>query len=210
MRIIEVKLYQFDELSDKAKEKAREWWRLSEGELFGAHGELYEPYETAAKLLGIEFSQRPVPLMSGKTRYEPAIFWQLHVQGSGASFDGTYSYAKDCSKKIREEFPTDTKLHSIVDGLVALQKKNGYKLTATVKADRRAVHQYAMHADVSKGDDYADDDTSTDVQALMRDFAGWIYKGISDEWDAHMEDEYVDDAITANEYEFYEDGRRAA
>ena len=27
MRIKETKVYQFDELSDKAKEKARDWWR---------------------------------------------------------------------------------------------------------------------------------------------------------------------------------------
>ena len=48
-----INLFTFDELSDKAKEHAREWWRECEAQDFGGHGELNEPIETAAKLLGI-------------------------------------------------------------------------------------------------------------------------------------------------------------
>lgn len=54
-RTVEVTLYQFAELSDKAKERARQWWRDCENETFGHEfpNFAHETFETAAKLLGI-------------------------------------------------------------------------------------------------------------------------------------------------------------
>jgi hypothetical protein len=204
-----ITVYKFDELSDKAKDKAREWYRECESQDFGAHGELYEPAETAAKLLGIEFATHNIPLMSGKTRSEPKIYWELHVQGSGASFEGSYRYNLDCKRKVRSEFPTDTKLHAIADGLVEIQKKHGFTLTAKITQSGRGVHEYTMDAEVYEDDgNLTDPETSTAVLELMRDFAKWIYKYIDAEYEYRMSDEAVDESIQANDYAFTIEGRR--
>lgn len=153
-RTIEVQLYKFDELSDKAKETARQWWRDLESADFGGHGELWEPAQTAAQILGITFDDRAVPLHGGGTRIEPKIWYSgFWSQGDGASWEGRYEYAKGCAKKIRAEFGDDPKLYAIADELTAIQKANGYRLTARVKTSGQEVHDGAMDIEVFKGDD---------------------------------------------------------
>lgn len=204
-----INLYQFDELTDKAKERARQWWRECESQEFGAHGDLMEAAETAAAIIGIMFRTHAVPLYGGGTRYESNVWWQLDGQGCGASFDASYSYAKGAGKAIRAEFGTDAKLWAIADGLQALQKRYLYGVTATVEADSRSVHEYGMSVYVN--DKYGSALPEADADAfreLMRDFARWIHKGIQEEYFSRMEDEYVDDAIKANEYTFLKDGTR--
>lgn len=209
-REITTTVYQFDELSDKAKEKAREWWRDCEQQEFGGFGEASELAETPAKILGIEFSTHSVPLHGGKTREEPKIWWSgFSSQGDGASFEGHYAYAKNCAKAIRSEFPTDTKLHAIADGLTSMQKEHGYKITAKITQSGRYVHKYTMAADVYVGDVEANEEISSAVLELMRDFAEWIYRALEEEYESRMSDENVDDSIRANEYEFTADGERA-
>jgi hypothetical protein len=201
---IEVTLYQFNELSDTAKERAREWWRECESQEFGASGELNEPIESAAKLLGFTFRTHNVNLMGGGIRVEPDIYWQLGDQGSGASFRGYYQYVKGSVKKITAEFPQDTKLHQIAAGLADLQKQYRYGLTANIETSGRDVHKYAMciAAETTESD-------SGTLLTLVRDFADWIYKYITDEWEYRMSDENVEDAITANEYTFRANGKRS-
>ena len=200
-------LFTFGELSDKAKETARDWWRECEQAEFGAHGDLMESAETAAKLLGITFAVRDVPLMSGKTRTESDIRWSgFSSQGDGASFVGSYAYVKGSSKAVRAEFPTDTTLHAIADGLTAIQRAHGYKIVVDVTQGGRYVHKYTMDCDIFtpvRDTIYTDaDGLYKPLLELFHDFAQWIYDGLRAEYDYHMSDENVDDAILANEYEF--------
>lgn len=209
MKTKTVNLYQFDELSDTAKEKARQWWRECESQEFGSFGELTESAETAAKLLGIEFGRHDIPLHGGGQRREPKVWWQLHVQGSGASFEGDYGYARGSAQNIRKEFPTDTTLHAIADGLQRIQKRYAYKIEARIQTNSREVHKYAMSVDaVLPNANMLGENDENALLELMRDFADWIYKNISDEWDYRMADENVDDSMRANEYYFTEDGQR--
>ena len=207
MREVIVKHYQFDELSDAAKERAREWWRDAERCDFGAHGELMESAETAAKLIGVEFNMREIKLMGGGTRQEPDIRWSgFYCQGDGASFTGRYEYRKGAHKAVRKEFPKDYELHSIADRLLEIQKDHGYKLCATIYQSGHYVHEHTMTAGTYRSDNgglKCTDDTVTDI---MRDFARWIYHGLRDEYEYRMSDEQVDDSIKANEYEFLENG----
>jgi len=145
-----INLYQFDELSDKAKERARDWWRQCEASEFGAHGDLMEAPETAAKIIGIEFKTHGVRLMGGGTRYEPNVWWQLDGQGCGASFDASYSYAKGAGKAIRAEFGTDAELWRIADNLTAIQKRHGYGLRALLTSDSRYGHGLDIEYDSTR------------------------------------------------------------
>ena len=77
MKTVEIGIYTFDELSEDAKERARDWYR--ESDEFNPE---FEQFETAAKILGIEFDTRPITLMSGKTLYES------HIMYSGFFFAG--------------------------------------------------------------------------------------------------------------------------
>lgn len=196
-----INLYTFDELAEDAKERARQWWRDCEAQEFGRHGELNEPIETAARILGITLKTHDAPLMSGKTRQEPGVWWTLHVQGAGASFDGTYSYAKGSSKAIRAEFGTDAALHAIADGLTEIQKKHGYQLTARIHSNSNYGHSLDVEIDRAN-------DAEETMRELFRDFARWIYKYIDAEYDYRMENENVDDAMRANEYTFLVNGKR--
>lgn len=208
MRTIEVKIYQFHELSDAAKEKARDWYR----EGIELHTDaVFEPAESAAKLLGITFAQRSIPLMNGKTRSESDIRYSgFSSQGDGASFVGTYEYRKDAPQAVRAEFPEDTVLHRIADELEALQAAHdGDTISARVSQSGRYVHKYTMFADVSVGDEDGNDHTTNSLLRTMRDFAQWIYDYLFDEWEYQLSDEAVDDSITANEYEFLSTGKPA-
>ncbi len=205
-----ITLYQFNELSDTAKEKARDWWKECESQDFGSFGDVPdEVVETAAKLLGIEFKTRPVKLMGGKTRYESCIWWQLDGQGSGASFEATYSYVKGSAKAIAKEFPTNVELNRIARELTDLQKQYAYGITATIETSGREVHKYAMTVDVNGRNGSALPENDADAfRELMRDFADWIWAGINDEYNYRMSDRNVDETIMADEYTFTEDGSR--
>jgi len=208
MREVTRTVYLFDELSDKAKETARDWFREGVGT-----DDWYEAiYEDAAKIgeiLGIKFKQRPVQTVGGTTRYEPAIlFTGFSSQGDGACFEGSYSYAKGCAVALKAYAPQDEKLAQIAADLVALQKANGYKLTATVKHSGHYYHSGSTDIEVCKGDDYAPADLEQELKDILRRFMDWIYRLLESEYEYLISEESVDENIRCNEYEFEEDGRR--
>jgi hypothetical protein len=207
MRTIEVKIYQFNELSDVAKEKARDWYR----EGIELHNVVFEPAESAAKLLGITFAKRSIPLMNGKTRSESDIRYSgFSSQGDGASFVGTYEYRQDAPQAVRAEFPEDTVLHRIADELEALQAAHdGDTISARVSQSGTYVHKFTMRAEIFVGEDNAEDELAESILGTMRDFAQWIYDYLFDEWEYQLSDEAVDESITANEYEFLSTGKPA-
>lgn len=210
MRELTIKLYQYSELDEAAKAKARDWFR--EGDTFQAE---MEPYETAAKILGITFGTQTVTLYGGKTRLESDIRWSgFSSQGDGASFVGTYEYAKGCAKAIRKEFGTDTTLHDIADRLTAIQSSvKGFRVRAGITQHGRYYHSHTMRLELYDVPDSVTEAAYSELESnlldTMRGFAEWIYKGLNDEYDYTMSDEYVADAIEANEYEFCASGKRA-
>lgn len=206
-----ITLYKFEELSSKAKEKAREWYR--EGLDFDPE---FEPYTTAAKLLGIGFSQRAIPTHSGGARYESDIKYSgFYSQGDGASFTGAYEYAKGSLTAITKEFPTETTLHRIARDLVDLQRKHGYRLTANITQEGRYVHARTMGCEITApawlvdGSAEAYNAAQEPLLRLFRDFADWIYKGLEEEYEYQRSDEAVDDNMIANDYTFTVSGDRS-
>jgi hypothetical protein len=195
----------FDQLSDDAKETARDWMRDCEIEDSGQDTEsLYYSALAAAKILGIEFDDK------GK-RSEPDIRWSgFSSQGDGASFVGSYSHSPNSPARIRSEFPTDTALHAIADGLDAIQ--NGYRLLTghrinarITQDDNHYVHAQTMSVtveDAETGDELEDVEPEEKILDLMRDFAEWIYRGLEAEYDYRLSDENIDERIGCGEYQF--------
>ena len=207
-RVMTTTVYQFSELDDRAKEKAREWWRECEAQDFDT-GCLYDDFKRIAEILGVTFDTRAFKTMGGKTGYELRIWWALHRQGAGASFDGRYQYARRCVRKLKAYAPKDEVLHGIAQDLAAVQAKHRYGLSAKVTSNGREVHELATTIEVYTGSgDYADEATTEAITEALRRFMRWMYKTIDAEWDYRMSDESVDEAIEANEYEFTETGER--
>lgn len=212
-------VYQFAELSDRAKETARDWWRgvISESIDWAEYVIDQDAPETAA-LLGIDMNQHPVKLMNGSTVYRPRIYWSLDRSG-GVGFDAEYRYQPGALAKLLRDRPatytdrdgnvqpceTNTELHAIARRLQAAQRPNFYGLTAKIRAGRR--DECSISVEVFDREGYeAAGKAADEIDAALQDFAHWIYSSLQRELDYRMSDEAVDEDITANTYEFNEDG----
>jgi hypothetical protein len=199
-RTIEVQLYKFDELSDIAKDKARDWWRNAsiEDEWWEF---VYADAVQCVDILGIDIvNQR------GKTNTPDIQFSGFSSQGDGACFNGSYSYKPGAPKAIRQHAPQDKELHRIADELQKLQRPAFYRLRGEISTAGHYCHSGTMSFSLDREIDFPMDKEQA-VQQLMRDFADWIYKQLETEYDYRNADEQVDEDITANEYEFTADGK---
>lgn len=209
--IISITVYQIDELSDVARERARCWYRNTlDG--FPWWDSVYEDFLRICAILGIDVttaSQRSA-VPSGRT--DPCIYFRgFSSQGDGASFEGTYRYARHAAREIRKYAPHDTELHAIADRLAQIQKQNFYQLTARMTQSGLYYHEYTMRIDVSRDSPSGQDMTADAENAIidvLRDIARWLYRSLEKEWDYQSSDEAVEDAIRANEYTFTAGGDR--
>lgn len=206
MRTIQLDVFQFNELSDKAKTRARDWYRECSRHDQWWDG-VYEMAETAAKILGIKIDQRTEKNRDGDVISRgPCIFFTgFSTQGDGACFEGTYRYRPNSCKDIRAEFPEDKRLHDIADSLHNVQDCYGYELTATVTHSGRYYHSFS--ADIET-DGFTDDANDDRLKNPLREFMDWIYRSLEEENDNLNSDETVEETILANEYEFTADGSR--
>jgi hypothetical protein len=212
MHTIKTTVYEFEELSDDAKARAREWW-LRDFE-FDTEGTI-DHAATVADLFGLDIRQTCKLRANGSHAYVPTVYWSgFRNQGDGASFDGRYQYKKDALKLVKAYAPTDKTLHSIVKRLQDEQRMYLYQLGAVVTQQGRYVHSGSMSVDVLLHDNYPDNMSASmhaaqeAVEECMRDFADWIYRNLELEYEYQTSDEYVDEALDINDYVFTEDGER--
>ena len=211
--ICELEEYTFDQLDERAKDRARdkyrehldyEWWEY-----------VYEDAASIADLLGIDLRQTRVKQMNGQFRYDPSIWFEgFCTQGSGACFEGDYSYKKGSVKAVKDYAPLDDRLHRIAKDLADAQRKVFYSASARIGGRGR---RYSMTVDVecnldgSRMQPIVDyrlehDGVEEAIQEAMKDFADWIYRQLETEYNFQMSDECIDETIIANEYKFDEDG----
>ncbi len=192
MEIVEKIVYEFNELSEFYKEKARDYYR--DYNLYhGWHDYILEDAKEVASIIGIFI--------------DDINFSGFYSAGDGASFAGSYRYEKGCLKKIKEHAPLDKELHKIALKLQKLQRVNFFQLRADVTKSGRYSHSGTMTASVWRSDykDF-DDDTECELLSLMRAFADWIYSRIKSEYEWLTSDEVIDELIVSNGFKFYEDG----
>ena len=205
-RVIEITVYQFDELDKPGKESARTWWRGCEDTCFETD-HMYDDFEAIANILGITFDQRDIPLMNGTTRSQPTIYWSgFSSQGDGACFEGYYIYAKGAAKAVRAYAPKDSTLHQIADDLQTIQRPAFYKLSATTRHTGHYYHAYSMSIYSTHDERWSTEDEADAISEALRDFANWMYRQLESEYEYRMSDENVDESIRINEYEFTESG----
>lgn len=197
-KIIEKTIYTFDELSESAKEKARDWYRVG-GFDYEWYDSVYEDAKQCAALIGITIDK--------------IYFSGFSSQGDGACFEGRYSYVKGAAKALKSHAPLDKTLARIADELQALQRKNFYRLSAKVKHRGHYYHAHCTDIDVMKEDNnsyvnYADSETDKELCEILRSFMNWIYKQLEKEYEYLNSDESVSETILANEYTFDVNGKR--
>lgn len=195
-RTVSKEIYKFAELSEEAKEKARDWYRTG-GLDYEWWDFVFEDAKTVGALLGIEIDN--------------VYFSGFASQGDGAQFVGSYAYKRGALAAVKAYAPSDATLAGIAANLQDLQRRNFYALSASVSSRRHYSHEYCTDIAVYDERDHAyngmaSDDAADGIAEFLRDFMHWIYKQLENEWEYLNSDESVDEAITANEYEFTADG----
>lgn len=206
-------VYYFAELSDRAKETARRCYRETSAEDFSDFGaeSVLEDAARVCEILGVQLATRTVKLMGGGTRQEPVIYYSgFWSQGDGACFEGTYAYRKGSVRAIRAYAPKDDELARIASELREVQRANFYRLQASLTHRGRYSHANSVEITVEDAENPYRDLHGADetIAECLRDLMDWIYKALEQEYEYQTSDEVVDEMITANQYEFDEDGNR--
>jgi hypothetical protein len=202
MRTETINICQYSELSEKAKQRAREWYT---GDGFYFHDDfIFDDFTQICDILGIDLSD-------SKNRSQ--IYYRLaYSQGDGACFNGTYEYKTGALLAIKDHAPLDTTLQDIAVRLQAAQKKMFYKTRVKITHSGGYCHAYSMDYEFSNDLHPNLDDESEPCRAIiecMRDLAKWLYAQIQNEYEYQTSDTAVAENIEANEYEFLESGKRA-
>ena len=199
--IAEKETYPFEELSEDAKENARDWYIQTSNDIWEA--DVLKDFKEICDKIGITL----------KTSGPPPHRDDLHVafkysdsQSDGASFEGTYEYAEGATKAIRAHAPQEPELHRIADTLKAIQKRNFFQIRAKIwKKTDRSVHWNTMIADVERDSPNGQQpthDARSIVEEAMRGLARWLYRELQRRYEDETGDSAVDANIAANQWMF--------
>lgn len=204
--------FSFDELDERAKQKAREAYTSGDYPGYEWWDYTYEDAVSMGNKIGIYIDHKDRKTHGGGSVREPQIhFSGFSSQGDGACFSGDYRFVPDAVKNIESEC-NDKELLRIASELTVLQMTRrllGHDyFSATITTSGRYSHSGTMSVDLHVNDENEDYDSTgqiqEEVQQLMRDFADWIYKNLEAEYDHLTSDEYVDERLA--EESFDEDG----
>lgn len=197
MREITIKLYQFNELSDKAKEKARDWYReITAGDNYFADY-IQDEFKSILKSLGYTVGN---------------LYWSgFSSQGDGACFTGSWSAAYYKPTNLLKDFPTEKTLHYVDLELGKIAKARP-DLSFKIEHSGRYVHDMSTSFDF-QGPELEDQEKEIAdaeyLKELSRDLMKWFYKALETAYCDSQSDETVDANILVNEYEFTIDGKPA-
>lgn len=186
MRTITKEVYTFAELSDSAKETARNKYREHNLDGFDWWDFVYDDAKTIAALFGLRIDRI---YFSG--------FWS---QGDGACFEGGYQYRKGALKSVMEYAPKDTELHGIVYRLQQMQRKAFYGLYASCSTGRNNFTRVIVDHDKRDITESEDDE----ITQCLGEYADWIYSRLESEYEFLQSDEVIDEYL--NDCEFDEHG----
>jgi len=209
--VIQTTVYTLDELDERAKSRARDWYRQVSND-DDWHEAVFEDFERVCEILGVKLATRSVRLYGGGSLQKPCIWFSgFSCQGDGACFEGSYRYKKGAARDIRSYAPKDERLAAIADRLQLIQRKNLYALKARVTHRGRYYHEHCMVISVERASHTYQSptpDAEEIVAEALRDLARWLYRQLEREYEYQTSDEVVDESIAANGYTFTEVGRR--
>ncbi|HDX9076776.1 antitoxin of toxin-antitoxin stability system [Klebsiella michiganensis] len=209
--MISTTVYQLDELSAPAREKARVWYSKS-GLEYDWYSDIYEDFTQVCNILGVRLNARIVTTVDGSHRKKTCVWFSgFCSQGDGACFEGHYRYQPQAARNIRDHAPQDEELHRIADELQAIQQRHFWQIQADIQHRGRYYHAYTMDITVTRHNVAARDVTEDAEHALsevLYDLAHWLYCQLQNEYAWLTSPTAVDEAILANDYTFTESGQR--
>ena len=207
-KIIETKVFEYDELDERAKEKARAWFSQHYPE-FEWWDDCYERIKSVGEILGFEFD---------KKRDSIAAYFDTD-RGAYFAFHGGWTFKAGATKAIRAYAPKDDELHRIARELSKAARRTCWNVSARVRAERNGAsirvdtddwfysyekinnEQYHARREAQKEIEEA-------IQEAIQDFCHWALKLLRDEFKYLQSTENVEETIRINEYTFTKDGRR--
>lgn len=208
-RIKQTLIFKYEELADKAKERARNWYREA-GPCDNDFAEtITEEFHEVLSAFGFNVDRKRGLSWSG--------FWS---QGDGAAFVGTW-YASDFKPEaLLADRPkvwpkesgghacvTNTELHRIADELKAC-KEAGLTSASITRSHRGFFMSLADWSGEAPCGTGLEDWAVRFIEA-SRDLAQWFYKSLETEYEYQNSDEQIAESIIASGYEFTEEGDRA-
>jgi len=194
-RTIAITVYQYEELDEAAKARARDWWRAVDL----GHEAWSEPVTADLKT---------VAAFMGWTVSDTA-FSGFSSQGDGAQFTGTWRAVdvKDAAA-LEAHAPKggsqrNAKLR-LIWAAFAQAALVSPDATASVSRCGHDAHSLCTRFEF----DGLPPDYERSVAAKARALMDWYYRELETAYTDHMSDEQVAEAIEANEYEFKANGER--
>jgi hypothetical protein len=178
--------YTWEELSESAKDYAREQYREHNLD-YDWWDSVYDDAKTIAALFGLRIDRI---YFSG--------FWS---QGDGACFEGGYQYRKGALKAVMEYAPMDTELHGVVARLQGVQRKAFYGLYASCNQTGR---YNSMRVNVDNDSRDISENEEDNITDELRLFADWIYSRLEAEYEYLQSNECIDEYLA--EFEFTSEG----
>ena len=202
MQTISVNIFKYNELSEKAKEKARQWWRdCNYSDDFWSECVIDDAKEIG-KRLGFDINK--------------VYYSGFCSQGDGACFEGVFR-TSDFKKQlqnggIRAYAPQDKELHRISNEIEKIANEF-FSVYLKVRHSGRYYHENCTEFKVSIIDN-EDNEINTEEAAeaekylieLSRDLMLWIYCALEKEYEYQNADEQIAENIVANNYDFTEEG----
>ena len=200
-----VNLYTFNELSDSAKEKARDWWRESScDDSFWSECTLDEAKEQAENM-GLDIDK--------------IYFSGFSCQGDGACYTGSWNASRVKVGETAKDWgdsPETKEIRRIASEFEQFAK-DWPESSFSVTHSGRYSHEYCTDFSVSLGEDADNNEEITPEQwreasdwliETARDYMRWIYKQLEKEYEYQNSDERVDENIVNNDYTFLISGKR--
>ena len=194
MKEVNIKLYQYEELSAEAKKNALETCRD-----FNVTFDFWNEY----KLEEFKHFLEMIGFVNPKIAYSG--FWS---QGDGLSFTGRYRYKKDWKKNVKENYPDFLeKFDSPLDSILTVQKSAKYCASGIItKMSYHYCHENTVQ--------FTQDDNNTysvsreeHLQDAFRGIMNIMYALLEKEYENQKTDEAIEEAVLANELWLTEDGK---
>ena len=180
MRTETIQIYKFNELSDSAKDKARE----SHREYIASDTYWSEPLEEdivhALNLVGfgvdIDLTMR-------------------YAQGDGATLIGTYAYETGGLNKLREYAPSHPFI-PLIQELQRIQRRNFYRIRGSIGESRWYPYDFECdYHELSETDLYK-------MKEITQSLESMIFHMFLDEYEYQTSDSAIDEYILAHDHEF--------
>lgn len=199
-----INLYTFNELSDSAKEKARDWWRsCNDGDTFWSECVIDDAKEQGRNM-GLDID---------KVYFRG--FWN---QGDGACFEGTWHACDVKAGETAKDWGDSPETKEIRRIAAEFEEtaKNFPNASFSVKHSGHYSHEFCTTFNVSLGEDEDSGSISqeewsraeSDLIETARDYMRWIYNKLEKEYEYQNSDEVIDELLENNSYTFLENGER--